>query len=54
MSLVAAAHARSAAADIRSPHENLSGMAEKLSFAASSYTAHFRRMSLSTNPAGTL
>jgi hypothetical protein len=29
-------------------------MAEKLSFAASSYTAHLLRMSLSTNPARAL
>ena len=46
--------ARRAAADNRSPHENPSGVAEKLSFAASSYTAHLRRMSLSTNPAQAL
>jgi hypothetical protein len=44
MSLAAASNARThrAAADNRSPRENPSGVGEKLSFAASSYTAHLR------------
>ena len=38
-----------AVADDRSPRENPSGVTEKLSFAASSYAAHVRRMSLSNS-----